>query len=147
VTPAAKVRRATVWLPVVAICAWAGGWLGVILDPHGMNFGTPLAERLVLVLQPSANPPIVLALNAMVGASLLLADLVTPRAARIAVLLIAGLFAGALYYELFLGNYIDTWFEDWPPIVGEVAALSSLVWPHLALAAAKLVAPTALATG
>jgi hypothetical protein len=134
----AKLRRAILWLPAVAVCLWAGGWLGVILDPHGMSYSTPLSARFALVFSPSANPVEYLALNALVAASLLAADIVTPKKAHAALLLASGLFAGGLYYELLLGNYIDTWFAHWAPVIGDVAALSSLLWPHLALVASKL---------
>jgi hypothetical protein len=137
VTLGEKLRRAIVWLPVLAVCAWAGGWFGVLVDPHGMSYGMPLSERFAMIFTPSANPPVVLLLNALVGASLVLADVFTPRRAHAVMLCAAGLFAGALYYELLLGNYIDTLFADWPPVIGGTAELSSLLWPHLALVATK----------
>ncbi|MEQ1707126.1 MAG: hypothetical protein ABL864_02205 [Terricaulis sp.] len=133
-----KLRRAIFWFPAVFFCLVAGSWLADFIFPQGMSFGTPLPVRIRLAFQPSAYPPELIVINAVIVSSLLLADVATPHKARGVLLCMGALIAGGLYYGLFLGNLIDELFLDWPSPIGEMAALSSLLWPHMALVGTKL---------
>lgn len=133
-----NMRRAAVCFPVVFLCLWGGFWVAHIIDPQGMSYGEPMADRVRDVFRLGSYPAKMLAITAAIAASLLSVDAVTPQNLRLAVLCMGALFAGALYFELFLGEHIETLFAFWPGPVGDVAALSSLAWPHMALVGTKL---------
>ena len=134
----AKLSREIARLPLVALCVIGGSWTADFLWPQGMSYGEPLADRFGHAFQLSSYPPELLLVVIVLAASLLFLDWVTPHESRTVVSCVGGLFAGALYYELFLGGFIDTLFAEWPSPVGELLALSSLLWAHFALLGVKL---------